>query len=177
MDGSVISAAFPGNGALTMQLSNILPEERIVVDDAGHHVTSKAKAIRMLAELLAPGLDVEPEEVEQLLLEREQLQSTAIGEGVAIPHAAMDNISHRAAALLLCPQGVEFDSLDGEPARIIFGVVGPRQATADHLKVLARISRLLRDGGTRQRLLEVSNPTAARELVLQGDGEFRGTGA
>jgi PTS system nitrogen regulatory IIA component len=157
-----------------MQLSALLPENRIVVDTAGERVSDKASAIRMLAELLAPTLSVEASQVEQLLLERERLQSTAIGEGVAIPHAAMDNISNRAAALLLCPLGVEFDSLDGEPARIIFGVVGPRQATAEHLKVLARISRLLRDRATRERLLAATDPAAAHALVMQGDHEFRG---
>ncbi|HTM45375.1 MAG TPA: PTS sugar transporter subunit IIA [Polyangiaceae bacterium] len=161
-----------------MQLSAILPEERIVVDPSGRRVTDKASAIRLLAELLAPALHTDAQEVERMLLEREQLQSTAIGEGVAIPHAAMDAIADRAAALVLCPQGVEFDSLDGQPAQIILGVVGPRQATAEHLRVLARVSRLLRSKDTREQLLQAADPHSARELVMRDDHEHQpGSGA
>ena len=158
-----------------MQLSSILRESRIIVDPVGDRVISKASALRLLGELLAPSVGTTSDEVERLLLEREQLQSTAIGDGVAIPHAAMDNISSRAAALLLCPQGVEFDTLDGEPARIIFGVVGPRQATAEHLRVLARISRLLRDQEMRRKLLAAPDPAAAYGLVVHQDQEFQGS--
>ena len=175
MHGSV-PRGLAATGPSSMQLSNILPQDCIVVDVKGDQITSKMTAIHLLASLLAPKLEVAPQEVEQHLLEREQLQSSAIGEGVAISHAAMERINVRAAALLLCPRGVEFDSIDGEPVRIIFGVVGPRQATAEHLKVLARISRLLRDVETRKRLLEAADSSTARNLVVQEDGEFRGTG-
>jgi len=157
-----------------MQLGNILPLNHILIDADGSRVTSKPIAIRLLAEFLAPTLAQEASEVERLLLERERLQTTAIGEGVAIPHAAMDSVTTRSAALLLCPKGVAFDSLDGEPAQIIFGVVGPRQATADHLRVLARISRLLRVKEMRDRLLAAHDPNAALDLIVREDGGFAG---
>jgi PTS system nitrogen regulatory IIA component len=150
--------------------------DHILIDAEGTRVSSKAAAIRLLAELLAPSLAVDAGEVERLLLEREQLQTTAIGEGVAIPHAAMDSVSTRSAALLLCTKGVEFDSLDGGPAQIIFGVVGPRQATADHLRVLARISRLLRVKDIRDELLRAPDAQTALDLVLREDGGFQGSG-
>jgi PTS system nitrogen regulatory IIA component len=159
-----------------MQLGSILPLNHILIDAEGTSVTSKGSAIRTLAELLAPSLAVEAGEVERLLLEREQLQTTAIGEGVAIPHAAMDSVTARSAALLLCPKGIAFDSLDGGPAQIIFGVVGPRQATADHLRVLARISRLLRAKDVRDELLRAPDAQAALDLVLREDGGFQGSG-
>jgi PTS system nitrogen regulatory IIA component len=159
-----------------MQLGSILPLNHILIDADGSRVVDKAAAIRLLAELLAPSLAADVGEVERLLLEREQLQTTAIGEGVAIPHAAMDSVSTRSAALLLCPNGVAFDSLDGAPAQIIFGVVGPRQATADHLRVLARISRLLRVKDTRDELLRARDPQVALDLVLREDGGLHGSG-
>jgi PTS system nitrogen regulatory IIA component len=158
-----------------MQLGSILPLDHILIDPDGTRVTDKASAIKLLAEMLAPSLAADAGEVERLLLEREQLQTTAIGEGVAIPHAAMDSVATRSAALLLCPKGVAFDSLDGGPAQIIFGVVGPRQATADHLRVLARISRLLRVKDIRDELLRATEPQAALDLVLREDGGFQGS--
>ncbi len=159
-----------------MQLGSILPLDHILIDAEGTRVTSKASAIRLVAELLAPSLVADAGEIERLLLEREQLQTTAIGEGVAIPHAAMDSVSARSAALLVCPKGIAFDSLDGGPAQIIFGVVGPRQATADHLRVLARISRLLRVKDIRDELLRAPDAQTALDLVLREDGGFQGSG-
>ena len=78
-----------------------------------------------------------------MLADREELQSTGIGDGVvAIPHGSLEVLDQQTAALVLCPQGVDFDSIDGRPARIVVGVVGPKKATGEHLRLLARISRL-----------------------------------
>jgi PTS system nitrogen regulatory IIA component len=158
-----------------MQLSNVLSEGRIIVDRDGARVKTKATALHLLAELLAPAVGVDVQAVEQLLAEREQLQSTAIGDGVAIPHTAIDHTDARAAALLLCPKGLDFDAIDGAPAHIIFGVIGPRQATGEHLRILARVSRLLRDPATRSRLLESGSAHDAFKLIEDEDREFQGS--
>ena len=84
---------------------------------------------------------------------------------MAIPHSSLDSAERQAAALLLVPTGVEFDAIDGARVRIVFGVVGPKRATGEHLRTLARISRLLRDEQTRIRLLESESPAAAYELI------------
>ena len=152
-----------------MRFSQILNAERILVDIDGGFVREKKDAMRLLARLLAPVVGLTQAEVETLLVEREKLQSTGIGDGVAIPHASADTAPRQAAALLLCPQGVSFDSIDGEPVKIIFGVVGPRRATGDHLRVLARISRLLRDGATRDRLARSSSSEEAFALIQLQD--------
>lgn len=148
-----------------MRLSEILTPERILVDVDGSVVRTKADALRQLSELLSPAIGVEASEVEHLLLEREKLQSTGIGDGVAIPHCALDSAQAQALALLLCPRGVEFEAIDDEPVEIVFGVVGPKRATGEHLRTLARISRLLRDEQTRIRLLASPNATAAFQLI------------
>jgi len=148
-----------------MRLSDILSAERILVDIDGSVVKTKTDALRRLSELLSPAVGVGVEEVEHLLLEREKLQSTGIGDGVAIPHCALDAAQSQALALLLCPRGVEFEAIDGEPVEIVFGVVGPKRATGEHLRTLARISRLLRDEQTRIRLLASPNAKAAFELI------------
>ncbi len=148
-----------------MRLSDILNPERILVDIDGSVVRTKTDALQKLSELLSPAIGVDANEVENLLLERERLQSTGIGDGVAIPHCALDTAQAQALALLLCPRGVEFEAIDGEPVEIVFGVVGPKRATGEHLRTLARISRLLRDEQTRLRLLASPNATAAYQLI------------
>lgn len=148
-----------------MRLTEILPADRIFVDLDGGAVHDKADALRLLAELLAPAVGVEQQAVEQLLVDRERLQSTGIGDGVAIPHASVDSAPGQAAALLVCPGGVPFDAIDGNDVRIIFGVVGPKRATGEHLRTLARISRLLRDAGTRARLATSESADTAFRLI------------
>lgn len=152
-----------------MRILDILPEERVVVDRSGSAVRDKSGALRVLSELLAPTVGVEPAKVEALLAEREKLQSTGIGDGVAIPHTSLEAVTARAAALLLCPSGVPFDSIDGADANIILGVVGPKEATGEHLRMLARISRVLRDVKTREALLACESPRQAHELIVSRD--------
>ena len=157
----------------SMRLSDILNVDRILVDVDGSFVKAKPDALRLLAEMLSPVLGVDRPTVEQLLVERENLQSTGIGDGVAIPHCSLDTAEAQAGALLLCPRGIEFDAIDDEKVEIIFGVVGPKRATGEHLRTLARISRLLRDEQTRLKLLASPNPAAAYELIRSHEAAER----
>jgi nitrogen PTS system EIIA component len=152
-----------------MRLAEILSPERIRVDSEGGAVHDKSDAIRVLSELLAPAVGVEQQTVERLLMERERLQSTGIGDGVAIPHTSVDTAPGQAAALVLCPDGVPFDAIDGADVNIVFGVVGPKRATGEHLKTLARISRLLRDPETRSRLARSPDAESAYRLIEAHD--------
>jgi PTS system nitrogen regulatory IIA component len=156
-----------------MRLSDILTIDRILVDPEGGIVHEKADALRLLSDMLAPAVGVEQEIIQRLLLDRERLQSTGIGDGVAIPHTALDAAPGQAAALLLCPRGVPFESIDGAPVSIVFGVVGPKRATGEHLRTLARISRLLRDAATRARLVESGDAEAAYSLIQAQDATLR----
>jgi PTS system nitrogen regulatory IIA component len=151
-----------------MRLSDIITQDRILVDRAGE-LPNKAQALHALARLLGSAVSAPQEEVLSLLLEREQLQSTGIGDGVAIPHSALEHAEAQAGALLLFPQGIDFDAIDGQPVHIVFGVVGPKRATGEHLRTLARISRLLRDEGTRKRLANAESPKASFELIESHD--------
>jgi PTS system nitrogen regulatory IIA component len=92
---------------------------------------------------------------------------------VAIPHTSVDTAPSQSAALLLCPQGVPFDAIDGESVNIIFGVIGPKRATGEHLRILARISRLLRDSDTRAQLLASSDAGHAFQLIENQDTSLR----
>jgi PTS system nitrogen regulatory IIA component len=128
----------------------------------------KRQSLARLAALLTRGLDAPESQVLAILEEREALQSTGIGDGVAVPHGTIEGARGQVGALLLCPGGVDFNAIDDRPARILFGVVGPRQAV-EHLKVLARISRILRNSEFRRRLLDARAPEAAYALLRSED--------
>jgi nitrogen PTS system EIIA component len=157
-----------------MRLCEILSVDRILVDGDGSVVKDKATALRLLSEMLSPALGIDQAQVESLLLERERLQSTGIGDGVAIPHTAVEEAESQAAALVLCPKGIDFEAIDGDKVRIVFGVVGPKRATGEHLRTLARISRLLRDSTTREKLMSSANSAAALELIQTNDARAEG---
>lgn len=148
-----------------MRLSDMLAAQRILVDTQGSIVQDKKDALRLLAQFIAPAVGSDEESLEQALSERERLQTTGIGDGVAIPHTSVDSAPGQAAALILCPLGVPFDSIDGSRVNIIFGVVGPKRATGEHLRALARISRLLRDSDVRARLVASSSAENAFKLI------------
>lgn len=152
-----------------MRLCEILGVDRVLIDADGSLVTGKAEALREIARLVAPALGLEAAHVEALLMERERLQSTGIGDGVAIPHTAVGEAETQAGALILSRRGLDFDAIDGGKVKIIFGVVGPKRATGEHLRTLARISRLLRDPATRERLLAVDTSAAAFQMIEAHD--------
>lgn len=150
-----------------MRLSDILSVQRIAIDARGERASDKSSVIRGLSRLLCQDSNLEVEQVEHQLLERERLQSTGIGDGVAIPHTSLDVADAQRAALVLCPEGVDFEAIDGKPAYIFFGVVGPKRAASEHLKILAKVSRLLKSPETRRRLLESRAPEQAYSLISE----------
>ena len=152
-----------------MRLTDILTADRVVVTTHKDGIRSKQEVIERLAQLLAPAAAKEASAIHKILSDREQLQSTGIGDGVAIPHGSLDSLQQQAAAVLLCPEGVEFEAIDGRPARIVVGVIGPRRSTGEHLRMLARISRLLRDGSFRDRLLSSPDGPAAFHAISHED--------
>jgi len=155
-----------------MRLCEMLVAQRIFVDTEGN-VHGKEDALRKIAAYIAPIVGSDADALEQALCERERLQSTAIGDGVAIPHTFVESASGQAAALLLCPRGIAFDSIDGAEVNIVFGVVGPKRDTGAHLRALARISRLLRDADVRRRLVESSDADAVYKLIEQHEADLR----
>lgn len=152
-----------------MRLCEILSSDRIVVDRNHRLVRDKNEALDQLGRLLAPAVGLSAEEVTRRLHEREKLQSTGIGEGIAIPHTSFDSVERHTAALLVCMPGIDFEAIDGASVSIIFGVVGPRRSTGEHLKTLARISKLLKSSETRQRITESKDSAAAYSLIEEED--------
>lgn len=158
-----------------MRLSELLSPERVGIQRnaaSGHFV--KENAIGALAAMLSKHDGVTAAEIERVLLEREALQSTGIGEGVAIPHGALPQLNEQVAALLVVPDGVEFQAIDDGLVSILFGVIGPKRATGEHLKTLARVSRLLRSKEFRNRLLKAETPQQVFDLIVAEEAEKKG---
>ncbi len=149
-----------------MRLTDILNPDRVHVAQRGDSINTKRDVIDRLADLLARGSGTSAPTIRKVLGDREELQSTGIGDGVAIPHGSLESLVHQTAAVLLCPEGIDFDSIDGRPARIVVAVVGPTRATGEHLRMLARISRLLRDSAFRERLLATPDGQAAFDVIF-----------
>ena len=122
---------------------------------ANMKAANKEEAIKELVNLLIDAGEVEKKDRNKLLdllMAREELGSTAIGQNVGIPHAKSDCVKRMVAVLGISQKGVEFNSLDGEPVHIFFLLVAPRDSAGPHLKALAKISRLLKDKYTRESL-------------------------
>ncbi len=152
-----------------MTLNDILSGERVDVA-RGKRVQTKDDALRALSAMLASGgLGPSADEYLQVFCEREALQSTGIGDGVAIPHGALEALGGQIAAVLICPDGVPFEAIDDRPVRILFAVAGPKRATGEHLKTLARVSRLLRDAGFREKLLASAAAAEAFDLIRSAE--------
>jgi PTS system fructose-specific IIC component len=122
---------------------------------------NKRDAIAELVELLesAHGIDSHGEVLDRVL-RREAMMSTGIGNGVAIPHGKAKLVDRMVAACGVSPDGIEFESADGELARLFILLVAPESGGALHVKVLANISRLLKEESVRQSLREAQNGEA-----------------
>ena len=160
-----------------MGVSQILTPDHVSLASAAEGVVrTKPEAIRRLAALLAHGqMAVSATEIEHVLTEREALQSTGVGGGVAIPHGAIDRLEHLVGAVLLCPSPIEFDAIDRAPVSILFAVIGPKRATGEHLKTLARVARLLRDDSFRARLLAAGSGREAFAMIAAEEGRAAGS--
>jgi PTS system nitrogen regulatory IIA component len=133
----------------------------------------KTSAIEEMADWLAscyPQLD--SKKVLEVLLDRERISTTAIGEGVAIPHGKLAGVDRILGVFARSPQGVDFASLDGEPTHLFFALIAPENAAADHLKALARISRLLKDEKFRLRLIAAQNQQELYATITSEDDKF-----
>lgn len=152
-----------------MKIMDFLSKKAIITDIKS---AKKEDVLKELVDALVDGENIERRCRNKLidaLMARESLGSTAIGQGVAIPHAKSDCIDKLVAAFGISNKGVNFDSLDGEPAYIFFLLVAPQDSAGPHLKALARISRLLKDKYFRDNLRNCSDDKAVIKVISQED--------
>jgi PTS system nitrogen regulatory IIA component len=156
-----------------MALAALLHPRRVHVVPAESLPLTKAASLEVIADVVAATSHLARGEVLRVLREREELQSTGLGENVAIPHGALADLDHQVAAMILSRAPIEFDAIDGRPVHIIVAVLSPKRAAGEHLKTLARISRILRSQAFRSRLLEVASGEDALALVAAEEGTVK----
>ena len=153
-----------------MKLTDLLTESQIIAAIKG---SNKRAVIEELTNTLtASQPSLAKDQLMEVLMERERLGSTGIGDGIAIPHGKMPGLEELLLAFGRSPEGVDFDSLDGKPAHLFFLVVAPEQSAGVHLKALARISRLLKSQAVRRDLMSAADAAQIYSLIEGQDEEF-----
>jgi PTS system nitrogen regulatory IIA component len=150
-----------------VKITDFLNEESIIPDLAGQ---DKQTVLHELAEKFpAEHAALNVKRVLEVLLERERISTTAIGDGVAIPHGKLADVDRVHGVFARSRTGIDFASLDGEPTHLFFALIAPEDGAADHLKALARISRLLKDTTFRTRLLKAKSAKELFDIIAAED--------
>lgn len=129
-----------------------------------------ASLLRLLAQkIVARGLSKDAEELYRKLWEREQLGTTAVGSGVAVPHCKLSGLERVVLAVALLNEGIDFGAEDEEPVRVFFCIVSPHDSPAAHLQCLAAVSRWVKEAEHVERLLELTEPEAICRLFSDSE--------
>jgi PTS system nitrogen regulatory IIA component len=147
-----------------MDLGDLLKPEGV---SAALKVKTKKQALRALATRAAQITGLDERYVFDMLLQRERLASTAVGRGIAIPHARIDGLGQLATVFAQLDEPIEFEAPDSEPVDLVFVLLAPEHAGADHLKALARISRVLRDAQTLEKLRAARDRDALYSVLTE----------
>jgi len=130
---------------------------------------SKKRVFERAAEAMGAALNLRSENIYRALLAREKLGSTAIGEGIAIPHCRINECSEAAGCLVTLQEPIDYGSADGQDVDIIFVLLVPEEATEAHLKLLAALARSFSNAEVRDRVRQTQDPEALKQLLLSGD--------
>jgi PTS system nitrogen regulatory IIA component len=153
-----------------MKLSELVKPEFIISDLKAH---DKKGVLEELSEIITerePSLD--KGSLLQVLLERERLGSTGIGDGIALPHGKLRELQRLLISFGRSMNGLDFDSIDEQPAYLFFLLLAPENSAGMHLKALAKISRLLKDGSFRRQLMSAESKQEIYEMILGRDEEL-----
>ena len=152
-----------------MKIGDILTQQAIIPE---LHAGDKLQALtELVAHCARQHAGIDPQELLAVLLEREQLGSTGIGDGVAIPHGKLKGIHNIIALFARSSRGVAYDAMDAKPVHLFFLLVTPENSAGIHLKALARLSRLLKSAGFRQKLIESADVHHLHDIIVQEDAK------
>ncbi len=147
-----------------MQLEQILKPELINADLSAK---SRDEALAEMVEtVIRSGVEMNKSSIVDILKQREQLGSTGIGEGIAIPHGKTAAVNRIIVAFGRSTEGISYDALDGKPVHLLFLLLAPENSAGQHLKILAKISRMLKEADFRQKLLDASSQMDLHEIIL-----------
>ena len=149
-----------------MTLAELIAPNAVI---AALKANSKKQALQLLAQKAADVTGLKEATILEGLLERERLGSTGVGNGIAIPHAKLTGIDRLYGIFARLDHPVDFDSIDDHPVDLVCLLIAPEGAGADHLKALARVSRLLRDKSTCEKLRGATDTDALYALLLDSE--------
>ena len=150
-----------------MTIEEVLPEQCVLSDLEG--TTKKDVVVELVSALKNAGLIQDVDKAVNVVLEREKLGSTGIGEGVAIPHGKLKGIKSILCVFGRSRQGVDFDAVDHNLVHIFFLLIAPEDSASLHLQMLSRISKLLRDPSFRKSLVESDKENNLHQKVVEED--------
>jgi nitrogen PTS system EIIA component len=147
-----------------MEINDLITTQSVV---ANLHATSKKQAIQDLAKKAADITGLHERAIFDVLMERERLGTTGVGNGIAIPHGKLANLDKLHGLFARLEKPIDFQSIDEQPVDLIFLLLAPESAGADHLKALARVSRLLRDNTVCEKLRGTDQAEALYALLTE----------
>lgn len=153
-----------------MKITDILDKDSII-----EKLTSRDKKgvlEELVSVLVEHGKLADKEKTVQVLLERERLGSTGIGDGIAIPHGKLKEIHDIMCSFGRKKEGIDFQSLDEKPSHLFFLLLAPEDSAGEHLQALARLSRILKEAPFRKRLLEASSREEIYRLIAEEDEHY-----
>ena len=145
--------------AVTLGQFQVLSEESLL---------SKKRVFERAAEAMGAALNLSSDNIYRALLEREKLGSTAIGEGIAIPHCRINECAEAAGCLVTLQEPIDFGSIDGRDVDVIFVLLVPEEATQAHLNLLAALARSFSNADLRNRVRQTLDPEELKQLLLNG---------
>ncbi len=151
-----------------MKILDVLLKEAILSDMKAN---DKKGVLEELVTPVARIAGINHDYLVKVLMERERLGSTGIGEGIGIPHGKVKDLESLVLGFGLSKKGVDFDSMDGRPAHIFFLLLTPENSTGLHLKLLARISRILKNDPFKQKLLRATNRDEIYSIIKEEEEE------
>ena len=152
-----------------MKILDVMSKEAILDDLKSQN---KKGILEELVVPLAGSTGLNADDLVRVLMERERLGSTGIGGGIGIPHGKIKDLESLVLGFGLSRKGIDFESIDGEPTHIFFVLITPEDSTGLHLKLLARISRILKNDHFKERLMMSNISSRSAAFIKQEDEEF-----
>ncbi|OGP81011.1 MAG: PTS fructose transporter subunit IIA [Deltaproteobacteria bacterium RBG_13_65_10] len=151
-----------------MRLIDLMDKTAVIPDLKGRE---KREVLTEFAAAMAPSVGMKPEEIVRVLVDREKLGSTGIGDGVAIPHGKIAGLNGLHVGFARSTAGVDFEAMDGAPTHLFFILIAAEESVGEHLKTLARISRLLKESVLRARLMKVQTKEEILSVIEEEDAK------
>lgn len=147
---------------MSRDLSDLLGSGPVLVNI---HATSAKQALARLSEAMAEGMGRPCKPILHAIMERERLGSTAVGQGVVLPHARISDLTQTVGGFARLSEPVEFDAMDDQPCDLLFMLLAPDNSGADHLRALARVARVMRQENVREELRAARDGEAVRQIL------------